>query len=280
MTVVVPCGSAHELQPPLSMESELAVPPATCQVKVTGVDCPVIIVLGEAFRVSVKGTVTVTLCGTAAPPGPEALIVKVVVEMIGTTADPEVDSAPVSSVPGTGGVIVTDVALLVLQVMVVVWPPFSAVGFAVKFTIWGGTGSTTCTTAVCGELLPPGPVATAVYVVVCVGESFQVPAACELVVKVCAPPEPVEAVMVMVVALVAFQLSVTLCGGVIVLLLAEKIKVGVAGGLLGAGLPLAPPQAQRPKRAQIKPPKPILRKNFSFILPSPYFASRVQMQCC
>jgi hypothetical protein len=44
--------------------------------------------------------------------------------------------------------------------------------------------------------------------------------------------------MVMVVALVAFQLSVTLCGGVIVLVFAEKIRVGGAE-LLCAGLPLA-----------------------------------------
>jgi hypothetical protein len=107
-----------------------------CQVNVTGVDCPVIIVLGEAFNVSVKGTVTVTLFGAAAPPGPVALIVKVVVESTGTIADPEVDSAPVSSVAGTGGVIVTDVALVVVQVSVVVWPPFTTNGLAVN-VIWG-----------------------------------------------------------------------------------------------------------------------------------------------
>lgn len=116
------------------------------------------------------------------------------------------------------------------------------------------------------------------YVVVCVGESFTVPAACELVVTVReVEPEPVEAVIVTVVALVAFQLSVTLCGGVIVLVFAEKTRVG--GAELCEGLPL-PPQAQRPKRAQIKLAKPILLKSFSFILPSPYFASRVQMPCC
>src|ERR1700686_3503803 len=100
----------HELHTPLSMESAAAVPPVTCQVNFTVVDCPVIIVLGEAFNVSVNGTCTVTLFGTAAPPGPEALIVNVVVEISGTTEDPEVDNEPVSSVWGTGGVIVTDVA--------------------------------------------------------------------------------------------------------------------------------------------------------------------------
>jgi hypothetical protein len=121
-------------------------------------------------------------------------------------------------------------------------------------------------------------VATAVYVVVCVGESFTVPAASELVVTVReVEPEPVDAVMVTVVEFVAFQLRVTLCPAAMVFVFAEKIMVGVAE--LCEGLPL-PLQAQRPKRAQIKLAKPIVRKNFSFILPSPYFASRVQMQCC
>ena len=86
---------------------------------------------------SVNGTCTVTLFGTAAPPGPEALIVNVAVENRGTTEDPEVDSEPVSSVWGTGGVIVTDVALVVVQVIVVVWPPFTTVGLAVNAVICG-----------------------------------------------------------------------------------------------------------------------------------------------
>ena len=137
VTMAVPCGRVHEAHTPLSMESAVAVPPATCQVNVTVVDCPVMIVLGEAVNVRVNGTCTVTLSGTAAPPGPEALIVKVVVEMTGTIADPEVGSEPESSVCATGGVIVTDVALLVVQVMVVVWPPFTTVGFAVNSVICG-----------------------------------------------------------------------------------------------------------------------------------------------
>jgi hypothetical protein len=52
-------------------------------------------------------------------------------------AGPEVDSEPVSSVWGTGGVIVTDVALVVVQVIVVVWPLFTARGLAVSVAIWG-----------------------------------------------------------------------------------------------------------------------------------------------
>ncbi len=59
--------------------------------------------LGDALRVRVKGTVTVVLWGAAAPPGPDALIVNVVVDFTGTIEDPEVGSEPVSSVWGTGG---------------------------------------------------------------------------------------------------------------------------------------------------------------------------------
>ena len=137
VTVAVPCGSAHGSHTPLSMESAVAVPPVTCQVNVTAVECPVIIVLGEAFNVSVNGTSTVTLFGVAAPPGPEALMVNVVVEITGTMEDPDVDREPVSSGWGTGGVMVTDVASLVVQVIVVVWPLFTAIGLAVNVPIWG-----------------------------------------------------------------------------------------------------------------------------------------------
>ena len=79
--------------------------------------------------------------------------------------------------------------------------------------------------------------------------------------------DPVEAVMVTVVAFVAFQLSVTPCPEVMVLVFAEKIMVGVPE-LLCEGLP-PPLQAQRPKRAHIRLPKPTLRKIFSFILTPP-----------
>jgi hypothetical protein len=79
--------------------------------------------------------------------------------------------------------------------------------------------------------------------------------------------------MVTLVALVAFQLSVTFCPEGIVLLFAEKIRVGEPE-LLCEGLPPTLLQAQRPKRAQIKLPQPILRKNFSFILSPPLFHVR------
>jgi hypothetical protein len=93
-------------------------------------------------------------------------------------------------------------------------------------------------------------------------------------------PEPVEAVMVTVLEFVAFQLSVTVSPDVMVLLSAEKTSEGVAGWFC-EGLPLAPPHAQRPKRAQIRPAKPILLTKFSFIPKlRPHFTSRVQMPCC
>jgi hypothetical protein len=128
--------------------------------------------------------------------------------------------------------------------------------------------------AVYGELLLlSDPVATAVYVVVCVGLSARVPAARGLMITVRAA-KPVEAVMVTVVEVVALQLSVTLCPFVIVFVFAEKIRVG-RPELLCEGLPPAPLHAQRPKRAQMRPPKPTLqRKNFSFILPRPCFRVR------
>ena len=117
------------------MESVVAVPPVICQLSVTGV--PATTVLGDALRVSLNGTVTVVVWGTAAPPGPVALMVNFVVEITGTMEDPEVGSEPVSSVWATGGVIVTDVALIVVQLMVVVWPPLTVVGLAVNSVICG-----------------------------------------------------------------------------------------------------------------------------------------------
>jgi hypothetical protein len=120
---------------PLSIESAVGVPPVTCQLSVTVV--PAVIVLGDALRLSVKGTVTAVVLGTAVPPGPEALMVNVVVDSTGTMEDPEVGNEPVSSLCGTDGVMVTDVALVVVQLIVVVCPPFTVVGLAVNAVICG-----------------------------------------------------------------------------------------------------------------------------------------------
>jgi hypothetical protein len=76
-TVAVPVGSVHGLQTAVPLASvteiEVAVPFLTSQLKVE--DCPGAIVLGEAIRVSVNGTVIVTDCGAEVPPGPVAVIV-------------------------------------------------------------------------------------------------------------------------------------------------------------------------------------------------------------
>jgi hypothetical protein len=55
----VPVGSVHEAHTPLSIEREVAVPLLTCQLKVAW--SPGLIVLGEAVKVSAKGTVTLRL---------------------------------------------------------------------------------------------------------------------------------------------------------------------------------------------------------------------------
>ena len=138
----------------------VAVPPLISQLKVEL--CPDVIVPGEAVRLNVKGTVTVTVCGPAVPAGPVAVIEYVVVALIGIMSEPEVGSGPESSGTGIAGVIVTDVAFVVAQVRVVVCPVLTSVGLTLKVVICGGTFPATCTVAVCGVLVPPGPDAVAV----------------------------------------------------------------------------------------------------------------------
>lgn len=83
-------------------------------------------------------TVTATAWVAVVPLDAVAVMVKVVVAVIVTVADPEVASAVVPVC--TAGAIVTDVALVVAQVMVVVWPAVTAVGLALNCVIWGVTG--------------------------------------------------------------------------------------------------------------------------------------------
>lgn len=61
-------------------------------------------------------------------------------ELIGTTAEPEVGNAAVSSLTGTAGVIVTDVAFSVAQVRVVVCPLLSVFGLTLNWVTVGGMG--------------------------------------------------------------------------------------------------------------------------------------------
>jgi hypothetical protein len=129
----------HTALPAASVtDSEVAVPPVICQFSVA--DNPVVIVLGEAVRLNVKGTVTVTVAGADVPPGPDAVIVKGVVLVTGVSDDPEAGKGPVSSVWATAGVMVTEVALVVVHAMVEGCPALTNIGFAVKDVTCGGTG--------------------------------------------------------------------------------------------------------------------------------------------
>ncbi len=98
-------------------------------------------------------------------------------------------------------------------------------GFALNCVTWGAAACATCTVTVCGELLPPAPVATAVYAVVCVGESLMLPDAFELVVRV-RIEDPAAAVIVTEVALDDCQFRVTGCPDVIDFALAVSVMVG------------------------------------------------------
>lgn len=127
----------------------------------------------------------------------------------------------------------------------------------------GGGGGVTCTVAVCGELLPPAPVATAEYMVVCVGESVTVPDAWALVVTV-RVEDPAAAVIVTDVAFVLCQLSVTLCPVSIDAGLTTRLMVGFAGG--GGGVLARPAQPLKPAIATDRHPKTMQRKWVLFIL--------------
>jgi hypothetical protein len=87
--------------------------------------------------------------------------VKVVVAVTGVSDDPEAGNGPVSSCCETAGLIVTEVALLVVHEMVEGCPALTNIGVAVKDVTCGWTGWATCTVAVWGEVLPCAPVAMA-----------------------------------------------------------------------------------------------------------------------
>jgi hypothetical protein len=152
------------LPEPSTIDSAVGVPPVTCHAKVEL--SPEVMVVGVALKVSMNGTVTVTVCGLEVPAGPVAVREKVVVVATGVETEPETGRVPESSVREMEGVTETEVAFVVVQVSVVDWPALTEVGLAVNSVICGGAGGATVTFAVCGELVPPGPVATAVYVVV------------------------------------------------------------------------------------------------------------------
>ena len=165
MTVAEPWGKAQGLQTALPaaslIESEVAVPPMICHATVA--DSPAVIVLGDAVKFNVNGTVTVTVAGADVPPGPVAVSVYLVVAFTGMPAkDPEVGSGPVSSVCGIAGVMEIEVAFVVAHVKVVLCPALTYVGFAVNCVTVGKAEPTTCTVTVCGALVPWAPFAVAV----------------------------------------------------------------------------------------------------------------------
>jgi hypothetical protein len=82
-------------------------------------------------------------------------MVNVVVLFTGGLADPEVGSVMPSSGLDTGGLMVTEVAFVVAQVTVVVWPALTEVGLTVKDVTCGGTGWATFTVIVCAGVLDP-----------------------------------------------------------------------------------------------------------------------------
>jgi len=142
-TLTEPCGSAqaplHTELPEASVTAiEVAEPPVTCHDSVA--DSPEVMVLGEAVRLSVNGTVTVTVAGADVPPGPDAVMLKVVVAVTGVSDDPETGNGPVSSVWATAGVIVTEVALVVVHAMLDGCPALTNIGVAVKDVTCGWTG--------------------------------------------------------------------------------------------------------------------------------------------
>ena len=89
------------------------------------------------------------------------MIVNVVVADTGGFAEPDVGSVIPSSGLNTGGLMLTEVALVVAQVTVAVWPALTDVGLTVKDVTCGGTGWATFTVTVCGEVDPELPLATA-----------------------------------------------------------------------------------------------------------------------
>ena len=132
----MPLGSAHELQIPLLIASELAVPLLTLQLRV--VLWPALIVMGEAVKLSETGTVTVAVAVTLAPPEPVAVSVNVVVLGTATPAsEPEAASGVFSSPCWGFGEIEMEVAFAVCHVSVVDCPAATVAGLAEKETIWG-----------------------------------------------------------------------------------------------------------------------------------------------
>jgi len=149
------------------------------------------------------------VAGALVPPGPVATALYVVFWLGVSVTEPEA-CALVVTVRPPSVVIVTEVAFEACQEIVTGCPVMMEVGLTVnRVTCGTGVAADTCTFAIAAGLEPPAPVATAVYVVVAVGESLMLPAACELVVTV-RVVLPAVAVIVTELAFDDCQFSVTL----------------------------------------------------------------------
>ena len=118
------------------------------------------------------------------------------------------------------------------------------------------------TTAVFGALVPPDPVATAVYVVFAVGESTMLPEA-ELLVVTVRVEVPLAAVIVIELDAVAVQVNVTDCPAVTVVGVADKTMLGTAGGGIVEEPPV--PQAVNDRSSTNASAKVSLRKTSEFM---------------
>jgi len=150
-------GVVEGEQTPLSMESAVAVPPVICHDRVALL--PATMVAGDTLTVRVKGTVTVVVWVEVVPSDEVAVRVKLVVEVMGTTSDPEVDKVVPSGI-GTAGAMATDAAFVVAQVRVLVWPPLTSVGLALNVVICGTIGGGPEGVGLLEPMLQPGRVQT------------------------------------------------------------------------------------------------------------------------
>lgn len=189
--------------------------------------------VGAAVRVMVgaaAATVTVTLW-VALPPAPVAVAVKVVVVLMTTVVDPE-SASEVWSSPRMLGVTVNVVAFVVDHVRVTMEPAVTEVALDVNVSVGGALVTVML---IVSFVVPPGPVAVAVYVVLALTVTCCDPASGNV-------PDPIEGAMVTEVAFFDDQVSVTAWPELTLVESAVKESVG-AGGWVGFELEPLPPQA-------------------------------------
>lgn len=231
-TVAVPEG-ASPVPTPLILTEVTFVPD---QVRVD--DPPAPIEVGSAVNAIVGAAavaVTVTVA-VAVPPAPFAVAVKVVVVSITTVDDPERPSEVWSS-PRMLGLTVKVVAFVVAQVRVTKLPAGTALALAEKVTV-GGAAVTVIVTVF--WVLPPAPVATAVYVVSALIVTDWDPETG----RALWPLARTEGVIVSEVALVEAQVRFTVWPEFTLVESAENVSVGA--GLGSEEEEPDPPQAAKP----------------------------------